>query len=142
LFRFCRSPDANLYKIVDGRSGRFEQVRAEGNRLDSVSEPPPRPFRVKRENFAGPPLTQSQQRVLSALVALCPDAGCDVDARAVSEAADLRLGSVVVVLRSLEKRKLALMHEGDPEGWAPTLTGRSRVRHFRAAEQPAKPKEP
>jgi hypothetical protein len=107
-----------------------------------VSDAPSNPFRVKREGFAGPPLTQSQQRVLAALVALCPEAGCDVDARAVSDAAELRLGSVIVVLRSLEKRKLALMHEGEPEGWAPTMTGRSRVRHFRPAEQPTQPPPP
>ena len=81
-------------------------------------------------------MTQPQQRVLSALVALCQDEGGDVDARTVAEAADLRLGSVVVVLKSLEKRRLVLSHEGEPEGWAPTMTGRSRVRHFRPAEQP------
>ena len=106
-----------------------------------MSEPPPHPFRVNHgEGFQGPPLTQPQQRILRALVALCPADGCDVDARTVSEVAELRLGSVVVVLRSLEKRGLALVHEGEPEGWAPTMTGRSRVRHFRPGEQPAKPK--
>lgn len=111
-----------------------------GSETDTVSEPPPNPFRVnQREGFQGPPLTQPQQRVLTALVALCPDEGCDVDARAVADAAQLRLGSVVVVLRSLEKRRLVLVHEGEPEGWAPTMTGRSRVRHFRPAEQPAEP---
>ena len=72
--------------------------------------------------------------MLSALVSLCPEAGCDVSARSVSELAELRLGSVVVVLRSLEKRRLALVHEDEPECWAPTMTGRSRVRHFRPAE--------
>jgi hypothetical protein len=118
----------------------FEATRRLGTGIDAVSEPPRNPFRVaQREGFIGPPLTQSQQRVLAALVALCPDSGCDVDARAISEAAQLRLGSVIVVLRSLEKRKLALVHEGEgePEGWAPTLTGRTRVRHFRPAVQPS-----
>jgi hypothetical protein len=109
-----------------------------GQPTDTVSEPPPNPFRVnQREGFQGPPLTQPQQRVLGALVALCPEAGCDVEARAVADSAQLRLGSVVVVLRSLEKRRLVLSHEGEPEGWAPTMTGRSRVRHFRPAELPA-----
>ena len=84
-------------------------------------------------------MTQPQQRVLSALVSLCPEDGRDVDARAVAEAADLRLGAVVIVLRSLEKRRLVMVHEGEPEGWAPTMTGRSRVRHFRPAEQAPKP---
>ena len=86
-------------------------------------------------------MTQPQQRVLSALVSLCPDEGCDVDARAVAETADLRLGAVVIVLRSLEKRRLVLVHEGEPEGWAPTMTGRSRVRHFRPAGQTPKPQQ-
>lgn len=97
-----------------------------------MSFPPARPFRVTRE-FSGPPLTAPQQRVLAVLVSLCPDAGCDVDARTVADAAGLRLGSVVVVLRSLAKHRLALVHEGAPgeeDGWAPTLTGRARVRHF------------
>ena len=107
-----------------------------------MSGPPENQFRVGvRDDFAGPPLTQPQQQVLSALVALCPDSGCDVDARAVADAAEVRLGSVVVILRSLAKRRLVLVHEperdGEREGWAPTMSGRSRVRHFRAAEEPA-----
>ena len=99
-----------------------------------MTEPPANPYRVTRE-FTGPPLTRSQQRVLSALVALCPDTGCEVEARAVAEQAQLRLGSVVLVLRALEKQRLALVHlaeDGGPDCWAPTLTGRSRVRHFPA----------
>ena len=79
--------------------------------------------------------------MLGALVSLCPAAGDDVDARAVAELVELRLGSVVVVLRSLEKRRLALSHEGEPECWAPTMTGRSRIRHFRLAGQPSEPKK-
>ena len=105
-----------------------------------MSNAPNHPYRVTRE-FTGPRLTPSQQRVLSALVSVCPDSGCDATARAVAEAADLRLGSVVLVLRSLEKMRLAHVHPGEPgedEGWAPTLTGRARVRHFPAAsERPA-----
>ena len=102
-----------------------------------MPDPPTSPYRVTRE-FKGAPLTRSQQRILTSLVATCPEAGCDVDARTVAEHANLRLGSVVVVLRSLERQRLAVVHEGEdgrPDGWAPTLTGRSRVRHF-PAQQP------
>ena len=104
-----------------------------------MSGPPENPFRVtRRGGFDGPPLTAPQQRVLAALAALCPDSGCDISAREVAEAADIRLGSVVVILRSLAKRRLAILHEGGddaPEAWAPTISGRSRVRHFRTAEE-------
>lgn len=99
-----------------------------------MPEAPDNPFRVKKE-FVGPPLTASQQRVLATLVALCPESGADADARQVADAAGQRLGSVVVVLQSLEKKRLAVMHEGDdaePDVWAPTMTGRQRVRHFPA----------
>jgi DNA-binding MarR family transcriptional regulator len=108
-----------------------------------MPDAPQNPFRVTRE-FHGPKLTRSQQRVLAALVAVCPDEGCDTDARAVAEAAGLRLGSVVVVLRSLEKQRLAILHpgeDGEPDGWTPTMTGRARVRHFPAALQPERETE-
>jgi DNA-binding MarR family transcriptional regulator len=97
-----------------------------------MSEAPHHPYRVTRA-FEGTPLTDSQRRVLTALVAICPDNGCDVDARKVAKAAGLRLGSVVVILQSLEKKRLVLLHESEddePDGWAPTMNGRSRVRHF------------
>lgn len=94
-------------------------------------------FRVTpREDFLGPPLTQPQQRVLAALVSLCPEAGAETDARAVAEAAGLRLGSVVLVLRALDKRRLAVVHDGDPPVWSPTMEGRTRVRHFPVPERP------
>ena len=102
-----------------------------------MSNPPIHPYRVTRE-FTGPRLTASQQRVLAALVSVCPDSGCDASARTVADAAGLRLGSVVLVLRSLEKMRLAHVlpgEAGEDEGWAPTLTGRSRVRHFPAAPE-------
>ena len=102
-----------------------------------MPDAPQNPFRVTRE-FTGPKLTRSQQRVLAALVSVCPEDGCDVDGRTVSEAAGLRLGSVVVVLRSLEKQRLVILHPGEfgqPDGWMPTMTGRARVRHFPASQQ-------
>ena len=101
-----------------------------------MAEAPRNPFRVTRE-FDGPPLTKSQQRVLASLVSLCPDSGSDADARAIATQAGARLGSVVLVLRSLVERRMAIFHpaehEGEVDAWTPTMTGRSRVRHFPAA---------
>jgi hypothetical protein len=48
----------------------------------------------------------------------------------VASASGLRHGAVVVILRSLAQRGLAYRHEGEPEGWAPTMTGRARARHY------------
>lgn len=89
---------------------------------------------MTRPDFRGPPVTASQATVLATLVELCPDDGGDVSARAVAERTGQRLGSVVVVLRSLLKRRLALLHEGTDDAWAPTMSGRSRVRYTRPAE--------
>jgi DNA-binding MarR family transcriptional regulator len=105
-----------------------------GTRSD-VGGPPDKPFRVNQRDFVGPPITPSQHTVLSTLVNLCPESGSDATARQVADAADLRLGSVVVVLRSLAKRRLAMLHEGSDDHWAPTMSGRSRIRHSRAAEE-------
>jgi hypothetical protein len=94
------------------------------------------PYRVKRRRDpSGAPLTEPQRRVLAALCELCPGAAGDVTAREVATASRARLGSVIVILRSLAQRRLVMRHEGDvqeaqPEGWAPTMTGRARARHF------------
>ena len=97
------------------------------------------PYRVRRRSDpTGPPLTVPQQQVLAALLKLCPGAAGDVGAREVADTAGLRHGAVVVILRSLTQRGLALRHEGAPEGWAPTMTGRARARHFR--REPAGPR--
>jgi hypothetical protein len=96
------------------------------------------PYRVKRRRDpSGAPLTEPQRRVLATLCELCPGAAGDVTARAVAKTSDVRLGSVIVILRSLAQRRLAMRHESDaetgqPEGWAPTMSGRARVRHFEA----------
>jgi hypothetical protein len=101
------------------------------------------PYRVqRRRDPSGAPLTEPQRRVLAALCELCPGAAGDVTAREVAAAASARLGSVIVILRSLAQRRLALRHEGDleagqPEGWAPTMTGRARARHFADAHRRA-----
>jgi hypothetical protein len=104
------------------------------------------PYRVKRRRDpSGAPLTEPQRQVLAALCELCPGAAGDVTSREVATAAGVRLGSVIVILRSLAQRRLAMRLEGDhdageSEGWAPTISGRARVRHFADAHRaPAEP---
>lgn len=92
---------------------------------------------VRRRGWHGPPLTGPQQRVLAALVELSPEAGGDTAARAVAERAGLRLGSVVVILRSLAQKRLAIWHQAESpdeeDGWAPSMSGHARVRTLRDA---------
>jgi hypothetical protein len=99
------------------------------------------PYRVKsRRDPSGAPLTEPQRQVLAALCELCPGAAGDVTSREVADAAGARLGSVIVILRSLAQRRLVMRHEGDHEagqveGWAPTMSGRARARHFADAHR-------
>ena len=115
---------------------------------DAVGVNPPanqlnfQPYRVKRRRDpGGAPMTEPQRRVLAALCELCPGAAGDVTSREVSKASGIRLGSAIVILRSLAQRRLVMHHLGDleteqPEGWAPTMTGRARARHFSGAHRP------
>ena len=97
----------------------------------SISEADFQPYRVQRRSDpSGPPLSVPQQQALAALSRLCPGAAGDVRALEVAIASGLRHGAVVVILRSLAQRGLAYRHEGEPEGWAPTMTGRARARHI------------
>src|SRR5687768_8332254 len=87
------------------------------------------PYRVTRpHDRCAAPLTAPQTACLEALVHLCPRPGCDVPARAVAGSAGLRLGSVVLTLRNLERQRLACEHLADAEHrestWSPTLVGR------------------
>jgi hypothetical protein len=106
------------------------------------------PYRVKRRRDpGGAPLTEPQRRVLAALCELCPGAAGDVTSREVSAASGVRLGSAIVILRSLAQRRLAMRLEGDleageVEGWAPTMTGRARARHFIEAHRAPAVSEP
>jgi hypothetical protein len=87
------------------------------------------PYRVKpRREPAGPHLNPPTQRVLAALVELCPRAAGDVRAAELARLTGIRQGSVVVILRTLAGHGLALRHPGAPESWAPTLSGRVRAR--------------
>jgi hypothetical protein len=95
------------------------------------SEPSPafHPYRVKpRREPAGAALKPPSQRVLAALVERCPGTAGDVGAAELAELTGIRRGSVVVILRTLVGYGLALRHPGQPESWAPTMTGRVRAR--------------
>lgn len=96
------------------------------------SSAPRHPFRVTRP-VDGPPLSRPQLTVLTALVHLCPFPGASAPAPTLARATGLAHGSVVIVLRSLVAKGLVLP-DGDATGraWAPTMTGRARVRHAAA----------
>jgi DNA-binding MarR family transcriptional regulator len=93
---------------------------------------PHHPFRVtRRSDVTGRPLTRSQQRILAALVHLCPRSGCETTARDVAKAAGSKHGAVVIVLQSLaELRFVTCFDEDDdqPTTWTPTMSGRARAR--------------
>jgi hypothetical protein len=104
---------------------------------DPSLSPSFQPYRVKpRRDPCGTPLNPPTQRVLVALVDLCPCAAGDVAASDLARRTGVRQGSVVVILRTLVDRGLALRHAGEPEGWAPTMTGRIRAR-FCAGGRPS-----
>ncbi len=91
---------------------------------------PTHPYRVtRRTDLSGRPLKAPQQRVLEALVELCPDPGNEATAREVAHAAGQRVGAVVVVLRSLTGLRFATAFDDGEHAvaWAPTLTGRNRA---------------
>jgi DNA-binding MarR family transcriptional regulator len=92
---------------------------------------PPGPSRLAaRPGAPAPSLTEPQRRTLAALVELSPPTGGDVSAREVAQRTGDRLATTVLVLRGLAAKRLVVRNEaeGDEERWAPTLTGRARVR--------------
>jgi DNA-binding MarR family transcriptional regulator len=122
VWRVSSRPDRNLEEEV---------MRSDNPSL--TPSPAWHPHRVTRpHDRCGAPLTAPQRAVLEALVHLCPRLGADVCPRAVAASAELRLGSVVLTLRNLERRRLAVEHpaqtDDDRPRWSPTLVGRSRVR--------------
>jgi hypothetical protein len=95
-----------------------------------TSHSPDRPYRViKRHDRFARPLTKPQERVLAALVHLCPGSGSETTARAVALSAGTRHGSVVLMLRNLEQLRLAIEHEDGI--WSPTGLARARFRSRR-----------
>jgi hypothetical protein len=101
---------------------------------NSILSPTFQPYRVKpRRAPAGAPLNPPSERVLAALVELCPRAAGDVGAAELARVTGIRQGSVVVILRTLAGYGLALHHAGEPASWAPTMTGRVRARFVTGA---------
>jgi hypothetical protein len=99
------------------------------------------PYRVKpRREPAGAPLNPPTERVLGALVERCPRAAGDVGAAELAELTGIRQGSVVVILRTLVAYRLAMHHPGEPQSWAPTMTGRVRARCLTGAPRDEGPR--
>ena len=82
----------------------------------------------------GRPLTDAQERVLRALVDLCPGVGQEAGLRAIADRAGLPPGPASLALRGLERRRMAWKHEnaGTNPAWTPTQDGRSHARAARA----------
>ena len=79
----------------------------------------------------GRPLTDTQRRALTALVALCPADGQEAGHSAVAQAIGVRGGAASLALRGLERRRLAVGHQDDAtRAWAPTLVGRAHAREL------------
>ena len=75
----------------------------------------------------GPPLTDAQERVLLALVELCPDVGSEAQLRPIAAAAGTPPGPASLAMRGLVRRRMAWKHdgeEGDEPAWTPTHAGR------------------
>jgi hypothetical protein len=74
----------------------------------------------------GPPLTEAQQRVLVALVDLCPEIHHEAALRPIAERAGLPPGPASLALKGLERRRMAWRHDDDgaEPAWTPTQTGR------------------
>jgi hypothetical protein len=85
----------------------------------------------------GPPLTDAQERVLIALVDLCPELGQEAPLHPIAERASLPPGPATLAMRGLERRRMVWRQEEgdeDPGGepcWTPTGPGRDHARAVR-----------
>ena len=73
-------------------------------------------------------LNGAQQRVLVALVELCPGAGEDIPGSRVAVAAGMTPGPVKLALGGLRRRRLVDHTDDAGDSWAPTFSGRVEVR--------------
>lgn len=82
----------------------------------------------------GPPLTDAQERVLVALVELCPEIHHEASLRPIADAAGLPPGPASLALKGLERRRMAWRHddEGTAPAWTPTQAGRGNAAGARA----------
>jgi hypothetical protein len=95
-------------------------------------EPAWHPYRVTRDlSRCGPKLTAPQEAIMAALVHRCPRPGDEIGARVLAGDTGLRLGSLVVSLRTMAGKRLVVEHpaeagDGEPT-FSPSLIGRSRL---------------
>lgn len=76
-------------------------------------------------------LNGAQQRVLAALVELCPGPGHDVGGARVAHAAGMTPGPVKLALGGLRRRRLVDHADDSGDTWSPTFTGRVEARRLR-----------
>jgi hypothetical protein len=67
-------------------------------------------------------LTGAQERVLVALVCLCPEIGRETTLHPVAQRAGLTPGPAMLALRGLERRRMVWKHDADGETPGPTWT--------------------
>ena len=83
----------------------------------------------------GPPLTAAQERVLLALVDLCPTVGREATLKPIAERAAMSPGPATLALRGLVRRRMAWNHaeDGEESAWTPTQPGRQLAQQVRSS---------
>lgn len=77
------------------------------------------------------PLNGAQQRVLAALVELCPRPGQDAGSARVAHTAGMTPGPVTLALGGLRRRRLVDHADDAGDTWSPTFSGRVEARLLR-----------
>ena len=79
-------------------------------------------------------MTEAQERVLVALVGLCPEIHHEALLRPIADRAGLPPGPASLALKGLERRRMAWRHdeEGAEPTWTPTQAGRGAADGSRA----------
>jgi hypothetical protein len=82
----------------------------------------------------GAPLTEAQERILLALVDLCPRVGTEAALQPIASRARMQPGPATLALRGLVRRRMAWMHdeEGEESAWTPTQPGRQLAETVRS----------
>lgn len=99
--------------------------------MDGAPKPTWHPYRSTcgHDRRAARNLKGRQAEVLGALLHRCPRPGDEVSARVVSRDLGLRLGSLMLSLRSMAAQRLVVEHDADGEPtFSPTLMGRALLR--------------
>jgi len=74
----------------------------------------------------GRPLSSAGERVLLALIGLCPKPADESSTHAIAAAIGAKPGAAKLALRGLSRRRLADAYEDDAV-WTPTIAGRWRA---------------